>query len=238
MVAGHFAAALIARQQAPRGPFAFYLVVSQLPDLLWHAFHFLGLEPTLPANPMMASLTNMQVEMTYSHDLLPTLGWIVLVVLAGRAFFGSWRPGLVGGALIVVHGLCDAVSGHTHYLFGPDSPALGLGLYATAPSLALVIEGVFILAVMALVFRADAAAGVRRSRSTLLVWAAVFGGGLVMMFPSAHLSVVELTGMAPIEALSGMLVPGLVAMYLTMFAALLWADSRPTTHVADVSHSR
>jgi len=233
LVSGHFATALVAKQQAPSGPFAFYLAISQLPDLLWHAFHFLGLEPTLPANPMMASLDNMQAEMTYSHDLLPTLGWVALVVLSGRAFFGSWRPGLVGGTLVVVHGLCDAVSGHTHYLFGPASPALGLGLYATAPFLALAIEGAFILAVMAVVFRTDAAAGVRRSRATLGVWAAVFGGGWVTMFPSARTSVVEWTGMAPIEALSGTLVPGLVGMYLAMFAALLWADARPTIPVAD-----
>ncbi|MFT5681119.1 MAG: hypothetical protein ACI8RZ_002025 [Myxococcota bacterium] len=233
LVVGHFATALVARQQAPHGPFAFYLAISQFPDMLWHAFHFLGIEPTLPANPMMASLDNMQAEMTYSHDLLPTLGWIVLVVLMGRGLFGSWRSGLTGGALVVVHMFCDAISGHTHYIFGPDSAAIGLGLYATAPYLALAIEGVFTLAVMAWVFRTDARAGVRRSRATLMVWVAVFAGGLMAMFPSADLSLVEMTGMAPIEALSGTLVPGLIAMYLTMFAALIWADARPTTRIAD-----
>ncbi len=228
MVAGHFATALVARQHAPRGALVFYLVISQLPDALWHIFHFLGLEPTLPENPMLASLDNMQAEMTYSHDLLPSLIWIALAVLAGRGFFGSWRPGWMAGALVVVHMLCDAISGHTHYVFGPDSAAIGLGLYATAPYAALAIEGVFTLGVMAWVFRTDAKAGVRRSRATLTVWAAVFVGSIIMMAPSADLSLVELTGMAPIAALSGTLVPGLIGMYLMMFFALLWADAQPT----------
>jgi len=229
VVVGHFATALVAKQQAPRGALAFYLVVSQLPDALWQGFHFLGVEPTLPENPMAASLSSMQVDMTYSHDLLPTLGWIVSVVLAGRALFGSWRPGGTAGLLIVVHLLCDAISGHTHHVFGPDSAAIGLGLYATAPYLALVIEGVFTLGVLAWVARTDAKKAVRRARSTWVVWAVVFGGGLLSMFPSADRSLSDLTGMAPIDSLSGTLVPGLVLMYGSMCAALIWADRRPVS---------
>lgn len=228
MVAGHFATALIARQHAPRGTLFFYLLISQLPDILWHFFHFLNLEPTLPENPMLASLDNMQAEMTYSHDLLPSLIWISLAVFAGRGLFGHWRPGWMAGALVVVHMLCDAISGHTHYVFGPDSAAIGLGLYATAPYLALAIEGVFTLSVMAWVFRTDAKSGVRRSRATLTVWAAVFVGSILMMAPSADLSLVELTGMEPISSLSGTLIPGLIGMYLAMLVALLWADAQPT----------
>ncbi|MFT6234608.1 MAG: hypothetical protein ACJAZO_005131 [Myxococcota bacterium] len=235
MVVGHFATALVAKQQAPLGALAFYLAVSQFPDMLWHILHFLGVEPTLPANPMMASLDNFEVQMTYSHDLLPTLGWIVVVVFLGRGLFRSWRTGVTAGVLVAVHTFCDAISGHTHYVFGPDSAPIGLGLYATAPYLALVIEGVFTLAMLAWVFRSDAKAHIRRSRSTLMVWGAVFIGGLLAMFPSADLSMVEMTGMAPIEALSGTLIPGLIVMYLTMFVALLWADRRPTIPTADAS---
>jgi hypothetical protein len=227
MVAGHFATALVARQQGRRGTLAFYLVISQLPDLLWHAFHFLGLETTLPANPMLASLDTMQAEMTYSHEMLPSLVWIVLAILAGRGIFGRWRPGWVAGALVVAHMFCDSISGHTHHVFGPDSAAIGLGLYANAPYLALAIEAVFTLVTMAWVFRTDAKAGIRRSRATLAVWAGVFAGGIVMMVPSADLSMVELTGLEPIDALSGTLIPGLIGMYLTMILALVWADARP-----------
>lgn len=40
---------------------------------------------------------------------------------------------------------------------------------------------------------------------------------------------VELTGVAPIDALSGTLIPGLVATYFTMIAALIWVDGKQTT---------
>jgi hypothetical protein len=229
MIGGHFATALVAKQQSPAGPLAFYLVISQLPDFLWHGLHFMGVEPTLPANPMLVSLDNMQVEMTYSHDLLPTAGWVVLATLLGRGLFGDWRPGITAGVLVLVHMFCDAMSGHAHFVFGPESPTIGLGLYATAPYLALGIEAVFTAGVMAWVFAKDAKDGVRRSTATLGVWAAVFGGGVLMMVPSADLSLTELTGLAPVDALSGFFVPGVVALYVTIFAALVWADAQPTT---------
>ncbi|MFT5430110.1 MAG: hypothetical protein ACI9OJ_000783 [Myxococcota bacterium] len=73
---------------------------------------------------------------------------------------------------------------------------------------------------MAWVFRTDRLAGVRRSRATLAVWAGVFTGGLAMLFSTADLSLVELTGMQPIDALEGTLIPGLVALYLGMVALL------------------
>ena len=185
MVAGHFATSLVAKRLVPAGHLAFYLVIAQLPDVLWHVFHFAGLEPTGPANPMEASLDNMHAHMTYSHDLLPTVGWMVLAVAIGRALFGVWKPGLAGAALIVVHGLCDALSGHPHFVFGPDTAQIGLGLYGTAPYVALALEAVFTLAVMAWVIVRDTREGVRRSRATLAVWAAVFGGGILSMVPIA-----------------------------------------------------
>ena len=186
-------------------------------------------EPTSPSNPMLISLDNMQAEMTYSHDLLPTVAWVVVAILAGRGLFGGWRPGITAGVLVLVHLVCDAISGHEHHLFGPESPSIGLGLYASAPYVALGIEAVFTAGVMAWVLARDARNGVRRSTATLAVWAAVFGGGVLMMVPSADLSMSELTGLAPVDALSGLFIPGVMALYATMFAALLWADAQPTT---------
>jgi hypothetical protein len=167
--------------------------------------------------------------MTYSHDLLPTVAWVVVAILAGRGLFGGWRPGITAGVLVLVHLVCDAISGHEHHLFGPESPSIGLGLYASAPYVALGIEAVFTAGVMAWVLARDARNGVRRSTATLVVWAAVFGGGVLMMVPSADLSMSELTGLAPVDALSGLFIPGVMALYATMFAALLWADAQPTT---------
>lgn len=231
MIAGHFATALVAKQQEPRGALWFYLGISQLPDWLWHAFHFGGIEPTMPDNPMLASLDTMAVEMTYSHDLVPAFGWVGLAVLLGRGVTGSWRPGWVAGALVLAHLLCDAISGHTHYVFGPESPAIGLGLYGTHPYLALGIEAIFTAAMVGWVVVADRRQGVRRSRAALAVWGLILFGGIASMVPTADLSLVELTGWEPVAALSGTFVPGVVAMYVAMVGALLWADAQPTERV-------
>ena len=233
MLAGHFATALVARQYAPRGHIAYYLAASQLPDLLWHAFHFTGLEPTTPDNMMAVSLDNMHAQMTYSHDLLPTLGWIMLAIIAGRALFGRWRPGWIGGLVVLVHALADAISGYPHHIFGPDSHQVGFGLYYSAPYLAVGIEAVFTALVLGWVLRTDAATGVRRSRATYRVWAAVFGGGLLFTFASADLSVAEVLGVEPLAALSGTAVPLLVVIYVSMIAALIWAEGQPNRSVGD-----
>lgn len=225
MLAGHFATALVARQHTPTAPLAFYLVISQLPDFVWQVLHFAGVEPTTPSNPMLVSLDNMQTEMTYSHDVLPSLLWVGLATAVGRGWFGDWRTGLTAGVLVVVHVLCDWLSGFPHHVFGPHTAEVGLGLYGSAPYLALGVEALFTVVVMAGVFWKDAVDGVRRSRTTLVVWAAVLLGGIAILVPNADLSLVELTGWAPVGALTGAAVPVLVVTYVGMLAALIWADS-------------
>ncbi len=228
MLAGHFTTAFVAKQQAPRGHLAYFLVASQLPDLLWLIFHYLGLEPTHPDNMMNVSLDTMRVEMTYSHDLIPMLGWIALTVLLGRVMFSSWRPGWAGGVLVLIHALTDYVGGFPHNVFGPHTHAVGTGLYNSAPYFAVGLEAIFTIVVMAWVLRVDAKAGVRRARKTLIVWALVFGGGLAFMFMSADLTLAELTGVQASPALAGTAMPMMVITYLSMLFALLWAE-RPSS---------
>ena len=156
-------------------------------------------------------------------------------MVAGRVLFKSWRPGLAAGALIAVHFVCDALSGHTHHVFGPDSPALALGLYATAPFVALAIEVVFTAGVMGWLVHLDKKAGVRRHRHTYLVWILVLGSGIASLLPVASQSAVELFGIEPIAALDGTLVPGLVAIYVANLIALIWAEGRPVQNIAPVA---
>lgn len=226
MFAGHFATALIAKQQAPKGHIAYFLAASQMPDLLWLTFSFAGLEAGHPTHAMEATLDNLQVHMTYSHDVLPSLGWIVAVALVGRFLFGGWKPALAGGLLVVVHLLTDYVAGFPHHVFGPDSMAVGTGMYGTAPYTAVAIEAVFTVAVLGWALWHDAQRGVHRSLATYAVWAAVFGGGLAFMFATADLSISELTGVAPPPALDGSAPFVLAANYWGMLLAMVWAETR------------
>ena len=238
MLAGHFTTALVAKQQDPRGHIGYFLVASQLPDLLWLVFHYLGLEPTEPHNMMDASLDALDVHMTYSHDLLPMFGWIALTIVVGKMLFGEWRTGLIGGLLVVIHAVTDYLGGFPHNVFGPETTLVGTGLYDTAPYLAVALEGVFTVAVMVWVFRKDRALGVQRSRGTYIAWAAVFGGGLAFMFSTADLSMVELLGLEEASpALANTTVPLLATTYLSMVAALVWADRGSTVEpAARVAH--
>ena len=101
MLAGHYTTALVAYQQNPKGTLLYFLIASQLQDLLWFIFHFLGLEPTGPSDVFNATLSNMTVDMLYSHDLLPLLFWILVVFLIGKLIFKETKVGLIGAALVI-----------------------------------------------------------------------------------------------------------------------------------------
>jgi hypothetical protein len=227
MLAGHYATALVARQKVPAGALAYYLIASQLPDLLWLVFHYLGLEPTEPDNPMLVSLDTFAVDMTYSHDLLPMLLWIAVAGVAGRLLFGDWRVGGTGALLVFVHEAVDLLAGFPHHVFGPESLAVGTGLYHSSPYLAVAIEALFSAAMLAWVWRNDRQAGIRRNRRTLIAWAAVFFGGAAFLALNADLSIVEMTGLEPIAALSGLVMPVMIATYLGGIGVLLWAERQP-----------
>ena len=236
MLAGHFTTALIAKQHAPKGHLAYYLVASQLPDFLWLMFDRMGLEPTEPTNLMATSLDSIEVDMTYSHDLLPMFGWIGLIILIGRALFGRWRPGLVGGLLVVVHAATDYVGGFPHNVFGPDSHSVGLGLYASAPYVAVALEALFTVVAMAWVFRVDARDGITLDRATKFVWLMVFGGGLAFMALSADLSLAEVLDTEPSAALDGTAPYVLLATYASMLGALIWTSRRWRAPAHETQH--
>ena len=101
MIAGHMTTALIAKQKFPKGALLYFLIISQLQDLLWFTFHYLGFEPTEPIDAFDATLSNMVVDMLYSHDLLPQLFWLAIVFLLGKLLFKSTKIGLVSVALSI-----------------------------------------------------------------------------------------------------------------------------------------
>lgn len=226
MLAGHLATALAAKQHVPKGHIGFYLIASQLPDLLWQVFHFVGLEPTPAANPMLVSLDGAVPPMHYSHDLLPLIVWTALTIVVGRLAFGAWMPGWVGGVLVALHELTDLVGGYPHYVWGPESQNLGTGLYSSAPYLAVALEAIFTVAVLAWVVRTDRARGLRRSRGTWAARVAVFAGGVVFMFASADLSMAEATGLDPIPALDGTAMLMLAFIYVVTLVPLLWGETQ------------
>ena len=181
MLAGHFTTALIAKQKFPKGTLLYFLIISQLQDFLWFMFHYLGLEPTNPTDAFDASLSNMVVDMLYSHDLLPQLFWLAVVFLAGKFLFKSSQIGLVSVALVSIHFILDFFSGHMHHVFGADSMEAGLGLYASNPYLAILIEALFSIFALWYFFREETKKGIIRTTKNKVAIISVFSYGIIFM---------------------------------------------------------
>jgi len=111
MLAGHYTTALVAHQKFPKGSLLYFLLASQLQDLLWFIFHYLGLERTEPSDVFDTTLSNMAVNMLYSHDLIPLIAWLVIIFLVGKLLFKDTKIGLVGVALVLGHFVLDFFSG-------------------------------------------------------------------------------------------------------------------------------
>ena len=174
MLAGHFTTALIAKQKFPKGTLLYFLMISQLQDFLWFLFHYLGIEPTNPTDAFDATLSNMAVDMLYSHDLLPQLFWLTIVFLLGKFLFKSTKIGFVSLALVSIHFVLDLFSGHMHHVFGADTMKAGLGLYASNPYLAIFIEALFSFVALWYFFREERNNRIIRTNKYRIAIIAVF----------------------------------------------------------------
>ncbi|MEM7139366.1 MAG: hypothetical protein AAF500_22540 [Myxococcota bacterium] len=140
MIVGHYATALVATEKAPRAPFWWLLLASNIADFVMMLLVVVGIESMEPSSMFEATLENLRTDMRYTHDLLPVMGWTMGI---GALAFAVWRDAATAiwsALLVAFHEACDLVSGFHHYVFTPDSPRVGLALYTNAPELALVIE--------------------------------------------------------------------------------------------------
>lgn len=181
MLAGHFTTALLANQKFPKRSLFYFLILSQLQDVLWFTFHYLGLEATFPTDALDATLSNMAVDMLYSHDLIPQLFWLVIVFIIGKFLFKSTIIGIVSMVLIALHFVLDFFSGHLHHLFGADTMEAGLGLYATSPYLAILIEALFSTGALWYFFNEETKKGIVRTAKNKLAIMSIFGYGIIFM---------------------------------------------------------
>jgi hypothetical protein len=222
MLAGHFTTALIAKQKAPQATLLYFLIISQLQDFLWFAFHYLGLETTKPSDAFDATLSNMVVDMLYSHDVLPLSVWCAAVFLIGKTLFKSTRIGLVSVALVVVHFVLDFFSGHMHHLFGADTMEAGLGLYASRPYLAILIEAIFSVAAIWYFFREETKKGIVRTTQNKVAIISVFAYGIVFMLLIATRSFREILSIPEFDLGFNTNMPALIFTYGAMLYCLYY----------------
>jgi len=126
-------------------------------------------------------------------------------------------------ALFVSHIVLDFFSGHGHHLFGANTFAVGLGLYAKNAYLAILIEAVFMIAAMTYYFRAEATAGFVRTTKNRAAIIGVFAYGVVFMLSIATVSFRDLFGLPVLNFAFNTTVPTIILTYIAMTAVLYWA---------------
>jgi hypothetical protein len=220
MLAGHFTTALIAKQKFPKGELLYFLILSQLQDFLWFLFHYLGLESTSPSDAFDATLSNMVVDMLYSHDLLPQLFWLAIVFVLGKLLFKSTKIGLVSVVLVSIHFVLDFFSGHTHHIFGVDTMEAGLGLYASNPYLAILIEALFSIGALWYFFAEETKKGIIRTTKNRIAIISVFAYGIIFMLLIATKSFRELFSIPDFDLGFNTNMPTLIFTYAGMLYCL------------------
>lgn len=130
MFIGHFGLAFAARRLAPRTGLGTLSAASQWVDLLWPVLLILGIEQVRIAPGDTAYTSLAFVHYPWTHSLLMSIGWGLLLGLAYRFATGERRGAWVVGALVTSHWVLDFV---THR---PDLPVVpwgaervGLGLW-------------------------------------------------------------------------------------------------------------
>jgi hypothetical protein len=194
----------------------YFLIVSQLQDLLWLVFHYLGLEPTLPSDALNVTLESLAVDMLYSHDLYPQFAWLIIVFIAGKIFFKSTKLGLIGAAISLSHILLDMVAGYPHHLFGEHTHNIGLGLYVTNVYLAILIEALFIAVLLWFFFKRQTKMSLTRSRSNTLSILGVFAGGVLFILFIASISLRTWFGIPEFSIPINTTIPVLMGTYWGM----------------------
>ncbi|MEM8594563.1 MAG: hypothetical protein AAGF06_07100 [Pseudomonadota bacterium] len=228
MLVGHFSTALVAHQKVPCGSLLYFLVISQLQDILWSIFHYAGLEVTGPDDVFNATLQSLTVDMLYSHDLLPQLVWMLLAFVIGKALFKSNTVGLVGAMLVLGHFVLDLISGHPHHVFGADSVDISLGLYASNAYLAVLIEAVFTAAMMIYFFRQEARTSVVRTRKNKAAIIALFVFGILYMFSIATISLRDWLSLPEFDLGFATTMPNLIVTYVSLLLILLYLLPKKT----------
>lgn len=141
----HAATALLVKRRYPAVPLVPLLLAVQAMELAWVALNYLGVERTT-TGPVVRSVADIHLAyMPYSHSVATGVVGALFVWLLLEHGFGRAMVGRALGLGVLSHLVLDLAT-HAHDIVlwpGQPHPALGLGLYGTAPFAAFLVELVY-----------------------------------------------------------------------------------------------
>ena len=192
MIIGHFAPALIPYHRLDhRVPIAWLLFCSAFNDFLFPILTLVGIEHAVPSSLFDASIQNLSIDTTYSHGPVFSLIYATILGLVTYLWLQDRRAALWCSALVVLHTLIDFVWGYDHFLWGPDSVLLSVGLFNRAPVFALFTELLVTMAIVGWYIRAEARSGRSLPKSRQWALISLFGFGVAFWFITATRSLAE-----------------------------------------------
>jgi hypothetical protein len=174
MFIGHFGLALGAKALAPRTSLGTLFLAAQWIDLVWPTLLLVGLE-RVQIDPALPGLTPLVFQhYPYTHSLVAVLAWALVLGGAYLATARYPRGALVVTLLVVSHWLLDVLVHRPDLLIAPGGQLkIGLGLWQSAPAVAVGIELALFVAGALLFWRTlgtDASRGVRIGTIALIVF--------------------------------------------------------------------
>jgi membrane-bound metal-dependent hydrolase YbcI (DUF457 family) len=141
MFIGHFAVALVAKRATPRTSLGWLFTACQLSDLIWPVLLLAGVERAQIA-PGDTTITPLRFDhYPWSHSLLMTIVWGVILGVIHLALRGDRRAALVLAVVVVSHWVLDWISHRPDMPLTPWSDArVGLGLWNSVVA-TVVVEG-------------------------------------------------------------------------------------------------
>jgi hypothetical protein len=185
MVLGHYAAAYLARPHNRQAPLWLLLLCANLAEFLWLGLALAGIEPASPASLLDATFQNLQVHMTWSHNLVPNLVLGLAVLAVVRLRYKQWKLALWCALLTSSHVWLDYIVGFEHQLLGADSMSLGLNSYHRFPHAAIFMEVIFAWICLFYYYRQGRKQGVAPSRKEIGYLCLAFSAGILLWLPTA-----------------------------------------------------
>lgn len=195
MVLGHYASAFLVRPHLPAAPFWLLLLTANLAEFLWLALALVGVEPTKPDSILDATFHNLDVHMTYSHNVVPNLVLGVVVLVCVQAIWKNWKLSVACAFLTCLHVWSDFIVGFQHELLGPSSMKIGLNSYGRFPYVAILIEWLFALACLTYFIFAEKARGRTPARKKMILLYSTFTIGILAWLPNAYTPMRKLLGL-------------------------------------------